>query len=186
MADYTGVLSELGGAEIGQSGVEKPRRIIIKQDPNSQGKTFRAWSDSEPWLMLQERLGQTVTVVYEPEQRTGGPKGTYTQNRLVGVKNDGVGEGSRVWGSAQEPEPAQDWSVPKDDQQIRPDEPPKPVSRDDYWEQRAAVDEQRSLQMEAAWAVKAALDLGTQRDQVVVRAIEIAILKRQVASELSK
>lgn len=191
---YTGVVKEVGGAELGKTGNEKPRKIVISDSPDYQGKTFRVWSSDSTFEVLSQALGQQITVQFEAEQRQG-PQGPYTQNRIVGVQNGGGGEGngsSAVWGSATPapaPTPSTDWSVPGSGG--APQQPPSPVTKDDYWEQRQVMDQQRSLEMEAAWAVKSVLDripqdVTYEPENVVTAAIALAMLKRRVASELAE
>jgi hypothetical protein len=185
VSTFTGKLIELGGPELGKSGKEKPRKVVIKDDPAAQyGKTFRLWSSSEYFEILSNHLGQQVSVEYEAEEVTFGDN-TWTQNNIVGVQtNGGWGNGEQgngstegVWGSA----------PPDSGPESSPVTSP-PASKDDYWERREAADAKRSLEMEAAWAVKAVLDLhpDIKQDDLVSKAISLAIVKRQVASELGK
>lgn len=196
---FTGVLTELGGPELAASGNEKPRKVVIKQDPAKHyGKTFRTWSNSDVWERLQSLNGQQVTVEYYAEERQGGPNGTYTQNFLTGVLENGngagggqphtsVGEGNDA-GRSPAPSPTNDswgaapsgWTAPQE----------TPSTKDDYWNRREATDHERSMQMEAAWAVKAVLDVSKGEalsdDEVVQNALKLALVKRRVAFELGK
>ena len=61
---YEGVVTTIGDAEIGSTGNEKPRRIVIKKDLNEQyGKTFRIWSNHDDFGNLT--LGQPIVVEYQ-------------------------------------------------------------------------------------------------------------------------
>lgn len=192
---FTGVLTELGGPEVSpNTGNEKPRKVVIKDDPTKQyGKTFRTWSNSEVWERLQPLNGQRVTVEFVVEERQGGPSGTYNQNVLVDVleNGDGGGVSARVGGEVSEgtttaPSSAADWTPPPAEWQTTK---AQIESKDDYWEQRAVKDEERSREMEAAWALKAVLDLegpdhDLSDDSLVEFAVRLALLKRRVASEM--
>ena len=187
---YSGVLTELGGPELGASGNEKPRKVIVKADVAKQyGKTFRVWAGTDLWRELEGLHGKPVTIEFETEQRQG-PKGPYPQNMIVGVtSNNGEGGGgdwsvpspsdSRVWGSAR-----------GDESETTPQSPPAP-SKEEYWERRERKDEARSLEMEAAWALKAVLDLegpdhGLSDDELLTHALQLIFLKRRIAMEMSK
>lgn len=189
MPTYTGVLTELGGAELGQSGHEKPRKVVIKSDPNQEnGKTFRTWSDSDAWFELQDKIGHTITVDFEIEQRQGGPKGSYKQNVLKAlVGGAGGGEPQVARGSVangEKPPSAYDWSVPsdKDAPEKEPPPPPTPEPPPDQWEAK-------TLEIEAAWAIKAILDKTPgeiKESELLDKAMKLVILKRRLAYELSK
>lgn len=179
---FTGILSELGGAEMGATGREKPRKVIIKQDANQQyGKTFRCWADSDAFRALEGKLGQSVTIEYEVEERTGGPRGSYSQNVLIGIKN---GEAAEWPAPISNPAPGSpDWQPPGDE-----DAPPEvaatPRKTRDEWDERGA-------QMEAAWALKAMLDVegpdhGLTEDELLANALRLILLKRRLAFEMEK
>ena len=200
---YTGTVVEVGGAEIGSTGKEKPRKIVIKDDPSAQyGKTFRVWGNEYAYEILQGKAGQVVTVEYVIDNRQG-PQGPYQQNRITDVLQDVGGGGNgfaggEVSGNAppvSPPPAAQDWSAPKVSGAGTPapaptstPPPSTPQNKDEYWEQRTILDQQRSLEMEAAWAVKACLDKDpTASNQKLVQdAIGLIMLKRQVASEMAE
>lgn len=197
MPTYSGVVREVGGPELGKSGNEKPRKIVISDSPDYQGKTFRIWSNDSDFDVLSQSLGKHITVEYEAEPiEMGGKK--WTSNRITGVQQNGDGGGERTGAvgevaPAPQPSPSPtDWSVPKDPPPLEWQETKSKISgKDDYWEQRAVMDEHRSLEMEAAWAVKAVLDVegpnagSMTDDQIIDKALHLAILKRRIASEMA-
>lgn len=177
---YTGVLTELGGAEIGSTGKEKPRKVIVKN--GERMKTFRCWSSSDIWQQLQPLGGKPVTVSYDTEQRQG-PSGPYQQNNILAVQvaaestGGGWESGAGVWGSASSPNT----------------QPPPVSSKDDYWAHREVMDEQRSQHMAAAWSISQAialLSLGATeppaKDHIETVAHQLLVLKEQIVSETSQ
>lgn len=201
MPTYTGKLIELGDPELGQSGKEKPRKVILKSDPNAQyGKTFRCWANSFEWGALQDFLGKPVTVEYVvqeanytlPNGETPKPSNMITDVVLDGVQQNGDGGGEstdlRGSGSATQPSssPAHDWTAPTPNKAG----PAPKLSKDDYWARREEQDAARTLEIEAAWGVKAVLDRAGDEvmkpEDLVAKALQLIILKRQVASELAK
>lgn len=200
----TGILTEVGGPEIGSTGKEKPRKIVIKQNASDQyGKTLRVWSNEFAFQELQQRAGQPVTVEFVVEDRQG-PQGPYQQNRITDVLPvEGNGERTGAGGSVSAPQPSppaqQDWSIPKPDVGAggSPTEhptatgsptPAPTTTRDDYWAHREILDQQRSLEMEAAWSVKSVLDRepNISEQKLIQDAIRLIIIKRQVASEMAE
>lgn len=183
---FTGVVSELGGIEMSKDGTkEKPRKVIIKEDVAKQyGKTFRCWSNQPEWDELEALRGKQVTVEFEvsqpnytlPNGQTPNPS-----NMIVSVSSaNGEGRGG-------------DWSVPDPGRGSAGEGASQspPASKDDYWEQRQIMDEQRSLEMEAAWSVKAILDrtpLETEIkfSELVDKAIDLIVIKRQVAHHMGE
>lgn len=203
LQSYTGVLTELGGPEMG-ANAEKPRKVVLKQDRTAQyGKTFRTWHDSLEWNDLETAgVGATFTVDYEIQTRQGGPSGSYTQNWIIGVRQNGAGGGGgepqpssgEVGSNAGDPSTTTptsgngSWGTPPT--AAWADAKTAIATKDDYWEQRALMDEQRNLEMEAAWAVKCVLDRTPQdvelkSSDLVEKSIQVIIVKRQVASEMS-
>lgn len=180
---YTGTLTELGGKEMGATGNEKPRKVVVKDDPTKQyGKTFRTWHDSLEWNDLEQYgLGALVTIEYVTEQRQGGPQGSYTVNTIVGVRQDGAGV------SASDGEGG-DWGEPHGP--VGEVGPPvgKPVASTPH---RATDWDERGIQMEAAWAIKTAFHWFQPGDQITAsmlldKAMELAMLKRRLAAELAE
>lgn len=190
---YTGQVMLVGDPEIGKTGNERPRKVVISDNPGQyQGKTFRCWSWKDDFALL--KVGAQVTVHYEVEPNPNPER--HGSNMISHVEvNDGTGGGqangsSDVWGSASNapaaatPAPT-DWTAPP-----RTDGPsPQVTSKDDYWEQRAVMDEQRTLEIESAWAIKAVLDrqepgAPMTEEQIIDKALQLVILKRRLASEL--
>lgn len=172
---YTGTLVELGGAEMGSTGNEKPRAVRIKADPSSKyPKTFRTWHDSLEWNDLEEiGLGSVVTVEYIAEERQGGPQGSYTVNTLVGVRQDGAGAsapdgGGGDWGEPQEPR-GEVGSNAGEPVAPQPSQTIDPVTRS----------------IISSWAIEQAIREGARGDEAIhTRAHEIVVLKDRIASEL--
>ena len=203
---YTGIVAELGGPELGKSGNEKPRRVVIKQDPAAQyGKTFRVWSNSYEWEALQDKLGKEVTVEYVLEQANFTlPNGETPKpsNKITDVLPavDGGGNGSgggEVAGSATAP--ADDWTTPKrgaggsprKDEQVAATSPSPASSPPKYGGKRDDTDwEARTLEIEAAWAIGTLLGrAGNERvdpAELVDQAIQLVLTKRRVAERLPK
>lgn len=171
---FTGTLTELGGQELGKSGNEKPRKVVIKDDPDAQyGKTFRCWSNSGEWEQLQGKLGQEVTVEYVDEQFGSGDK-TWTSHNITSV----LGNGQATENS---------WGTPP------PEEAPKAVTQRattaSVSTSKAKNDDDRTAEIEAAWAVKAILDrtpsdTEIKPDELKANAIRLVKLKREVAKSL--
>lgn len=120
---YAGIITELGGEELGKSGNAKPRKVVIKADPTSQyGKTFRVWQDSNEWQQLSQLNGKHVVVIYIEEERSGGPSGTYKQNMIVGVDApdsvDGAGIGPSTDSGGGSPPPNAATSAPSTDHSV--------------------------------------------------------------------
>lgn len=210
---YAGTVVELGGEELGRSGHAKPRKVVIKADPNAQyGKTFRVWQDSDSWETLSRLNGKHVVVLYDVEEREGGPQGKYTQNMIVGVdapdSADGAGIGPRPdSGSpspavAGTPAPSADhstWGTPPvgawSGRPVQETKDPTTtyVSKDDYWKRKEDKDEERSNHMAAAWAISQAIAIMSvgaaepPQDQVIERvAHELLILKERIVAELAQ
>lgn len=192
---YTGQVMEVHAPEVGSTGKNRPRKVVISDNPGTyKGKTFRCWEWRDTFDLLQ--LGAQVTVHYEVEPNPDPTR--HGSNMISHVEvNDGTGGGqangsSDVWGSASNapatatPAPT-DWTAPP-----RTDGPvsqPQITSKDDYWEQRAVMDEQRTLEIESAWAIKAVLDrqgpgAPMTEEQIIDKALQLVILKRRLASEL--
>lgn len=198
---YSGVVAEVGGPELGSTGKEKPRKIIIKTDPTQQyGKTFRLWSNSYEWEQLQDKLGQQVTVEFVAEERQG-PQGSYTQNLITDVLQDVGGNGERTGAvgevaSAPQPSPSDDWTAPKVGVGAPVESPPAmaapapapsspSLSKDEYWQRREALDAERTLEIEAAWGIGQAIALGhTDPSKIEELTHQLIILKHKIAGEL--
>ena len=182
---YSGVIAELGGPELGKTGNEKPRKVVIKQDPSEQyGKTFRVWSSDYAWEQLnQAGIGSNVTVEFIIEEPTytlpngQKPKPTNKITDVVEGGGNGLGEVA-----APSPE-THDWTAPQ------PTPEPTPVQK--YGGKKDDVDwEARTLEIEAAWSIGVLLNrAGSEQvseQKLVQDAIRLVLLKRQVASELGK
>ena len=212
---YAGTVVELGGEELGRSGHAKPRKVVIKADPTAQfGKTFRVWQDSDSWETLSRLNGKHVVVLYDVEEREGGPQGKYTQNMIVGVDApdsvDGAGVGPSTDSGGTPPPttaagtPASSadhsgWGSPPVDVwtgrvvQETKDPTTNYVSKDDYWKRKEDKDDDRTNQMASAWAISQAIaimSVGAKeppQDQVIERvAHELLILKERMAAELAQ
>jgi hypothetical protein len=81
---YTGTVLEVGPQEVGKSGRNKPRKLLVSDDPeNYQGKTFRIWDDDDG-MNLDQLKGQIVTVDYEVRNIPNTPN--FTQNMVSSVE----------------------------------------------------------------------------------------------------
>ena len=183
----TGYVAELGGAEIGKTGKEKPRKVVLKKDLGEQyGKTFRVWSSSYQWDQLQDKKGQLVTLEYVVEERQGGPSGSYTQNMITDVLTDVGGGGNgvsagEVAGNTPVTTPADDWSVPKP----AAEPAPAPVTVQKYGGKKDQDDVQRNII--ASWAITNAVRLGWKNpDEIRDMAHKLIVLKDQIAAELAE
>ena len=146
---YKGQIKSIGAAELGASGHEKPRKVVISDSPTYQGKTFRIWSNDSDFdtLMAASNAGREVEIEYVVEERQGGPSGTYKQNMIVNVHDPRAGDWSVPQPSEGEaPPPGDGFSVPAS-ASPEPQSPPP----SDPWEDK-------TYEIEAAWAVKAVLD----------------------------
>lgn len=193
---YAGTVVELGGEELGASGHPKPRKVVVKADPTAQyGKTFRVWEDSDAWSRLSKLNGQHVTILFDIEERPGGPKGTYTQNMIVGVDapEGSDGAGSPPQGSGQAPTPAPSdastWATsPPTDTWSKPVQTvtDPTLTKDDYWNRKEDKDEERNKRMAVAWAIGQAIQLGHKEpDHIESFAHQLLILQDRMVSELS-
>lgn len=185
---YTGIVREVGGKEMAKNGkTEKPRKIVISDSPDYAGKTFRVWVNSSDFLVLQSALnsGEEVTVTYEVNPIPGT---TYSQNMIL---NASTGQPSGDWSTPAKEEEAPAAAPPQRQHppaatQSTP--PSQPLSKDDYWEQRAADEARRESEIEAAWAVGKLVESDPQgslsAEQVIANALHLIDLKRQVAAKL--
>lgn len=212
---YSGQVIEIGGAELGRSGKEKPRKVVITDKPGEyQGKTFRIWSNEPDFLKLQ--TGQWTTVYYEPQEVHGQNGKSWTQNMIVGVDGtdsvDGAGigpspdSGSPSPAAAGTPAPStdhSDWGAPPrdmwGDRPVQTITDPttaakaawdrqkasQPLSKDDYYRNKEAKDEERNKRMAIAWAIGQAVALGHKEpDQIESTAHQLLILQDRMVSEL--
>ena len=186
LTTYTGQVVLVGDPEIGKNGKERPRKIMISDNPGQyQGKTFRIWSWKEDdFSKLQ--VGQWVTVHYEVEPsldptRRGANAISVVETAEQGAGSGGgqprtsVGEGNDAERSpAPEPSAAplpESWGATK-----------AAVARDEY--------QDKTLDIESGWAIKAVLhispELAGNDDLILDKALQLIILKRRLASELSR
>ena len=205
LLSYTGQVMLIGDPEIGKTGKERPRKVVISDRPGQyQGKTFRCWSWKPDFEMF--KVGAWVTVKYEVEpnpdptrhgsnmisvaeaaQSGGGGAGTDNEGSHSSTTSFGNAVDSG-WGSpSPAPAPSPAGNPPPAWQEVKQ----QIASKDDYWEQKAAKDDLRSLEMEAAWGLKCVLDLeGPDHDlsdeTLVADAIRIILLKRRVAVEMGR
>lgn len=180
MPEFSGTVAEIGGKEMSKDGTkEKPRKVVIKDDPSKQfGKTFRVWPNSGDFDVLREAAesGALVAVEYEVNQIPGTD---YTQNMIVNV-SDGAGlppNGSGQAGSSSSAPSDQSWGEP----------PPDAWSGVSTSPSTHYDDTQN--QIVASWAIKCAIQtLGVNADPDTVhsRAHELIVLKERIAKELSK
>lgn len=194
---FSGVLTELGGPELGKSGNEKPRKVIIKEDVAKQyGKTFRCWSSNPEWDDLQELHGKPITVefvVEQPDYLLPNGQKPNPSNMIVGVipteaSSNGEG-GAGDWGVPSEPV----WGSAGEVASTQSPAPSSaPASKDDYWEHKTVMDEQRQHEISASWAIREAIDLLSvgasqppPQEQVLSTAHQLLVMKDQIVSEIS-
>lgn len=196
---YDGTVIEVGGAEMGKSGKEKPRKVVVSPNPTDdkpKTKTFRIWKDDDYFPILERNLGKLVTVEFVTEDVTFGDK-SWTQNNIIGVlESDEGGD----WGEPQEPrgevgsnagEPVTSesngsWGTPppSDWTEVKAKVSSGPTSKDDYWERREAADEARTRQMVAAWSIEQAIRLGkSSENEIHELAHKLILLKERIAKE---
>jgi hypothetical protein len=177
----SGFVAEVGGEEIGRNGNAKPRKIVVKESLDAQyGKTFRVWQDSSEFDTLAANNGKYVTVIYEVQEREGGPQGKYTQNFILGVdapdSGDGAGSSAPSSGTTWEQAPSDGWATPPATTST-PAPSPEPSKRDET-----------TRQIEAAWALGCLLQFEEYRkdpDLLKKKTHQLIALKHQIASELS-
>ena len=197
LLSYTGQVMLVADPEIGTTGKERPRKVMISDNPgNYQGKTFRIWAWKEAEFE-QLTVGSWVTVHYEvepnptpgrngsnmvshvePATATGGGQPTTTDVPM----NAGLGE---VRQSGPTPQPTVAQPAQENDYDRREREKQARIeARQALMDQR---DDERTLQMESAWAIAKVLDMssGLNDDQVIEKGLQLVILKRRLARELS-
>lgn len=206
---YTGQVREVHPAEVGSTGKNKPRKIIISDNPGQyQGKTFRCWEWKEDdFSKLQ--VGAWVTVHYEVEPNPNPSLNGSNMISHVELATSGGGEpqsgvGGSVGNAGEAPAPANgngSWGTPPANWASPQQATPPPVyqqakehiegtnAQKDYWERRQAEDEARTLEIEAAWALNTILqvegpDHGMTDDELLQRALQLILLKRRCASEM--
>jgi hypothetical protein len=182
----SGFVTEVGGEELGKTGNPKPRKIVVKESLDAQyGKTFRVWQDSDEFQTLVANNGKYVTVIYEVEQREGGPKGSYTQNMVIGVDASGDGAGTPT---AWDPPPSDSWTdSPATSSPAPSPEPSQQVAQRVQQKQVHIIDTQTHIV--ASWAIKSAIQTlgpGATSDAIHQRAHELIVMKERIASELSR
>lgn len=189
---YTGQVMLVANPEIGKTGNERPRKIVISDRPGSyQGKTFRIWAWKEDQFS-KLKVGEWVTVHYEIEPN---PDPTRHGSNHISVVEpttaQGGGQadvGGEVSGSQPASQPTRepgDWSTPPSGGWANTKQE---LSKDDYWARREATDAERTLEIESAWAINAVLQTSTglTDEQVIDKALQLVILKRRLASELGR
>ena len=202
---YSGVVTTVADPEIGSTGNEKPRRVVIKKDLNEQyGKTFRIWSNHDDFPNLV--MGQPITVEYI-EQPNPDPQRKPSNIIQSAWATEGAGVASGTPTPVAQPTKSAPSAGPSGDDPWGPTPHPNaqtaatsmPVatngnlsySKDDYWERREATDEQRQREIEAAWGINATialygvLDATLDKDKLHAKAHELIVLKKQIASELA-
>lgn len=165
---FTGYVTEVGGKELGQSGKEKPRKIIVKDDLGAQfGKTFRVWANTDDFQKLRDAADNgTLVEVYFDQRPIPGREGH--QNLVTSVIADG--------GPGPAHDPDADWEQPQ--QASIPQSAPKPAPKK-Y--------DQTTHEIEAAWALGVLLHFEEFRHNPALLAEktkQLVHLKRQIASEL--
>lgn len=177
-----GFVAELGGKEVGKTGKEKPRKVVVKEDSSQQyGKTLRCWSNIPEFDVLTQaaNVGNQVEVHYDVREIPGTE---FTQNMVVDVVPllEGGNGSEPIWGGGDNAGAAPSGSP------THASATPAPQSKDDYWARREAGDEERTRQMIAAWSIEQAIRLGFKDSaEVHDTAHKLIVLKDRIASELS-
>ena len=183
---YSGIVTTVADAEIGSTGNEKPRRVVIKQDLNEQyGKTFRIWSNHDDFGNLV--MGHPITVEYvEVPNRDPSRK---PSNMIQAAWQDS--EGGANGTSAAHTSGAPTGTAPPSG--TADDDPPNPLNaapsfaqtKDDYREQKEAKDEDRNRRMAVAWAISQSIALGhTAPEDLHKTAHNLLVLQDRIVSEL--
>lgn len=192
---YSGTVVSIGAKEMSKDGTkEKPRKVIVTDSPDYQGKTFRCWYDSEPFRVIADAWnnGEVVHIAYDINPIPGTD---YKQNMVTAATTNGDGA---AWQQAGTPNWGQTESDPTDSAQqpaastqrtIKPDHNSN-EAKEKYWAEREAKDAQRTLEIEAAWGIQTALQVLDTDDRkpnkVQEVALQMVMLKRAVAKELAQ
>lgn len=172
LLSYTGQVMLVGDPEIGSTGKERPRKVVISDNPGQyQGKTFRCWSWKPDFEAFE--VGRWVTVGYEVEPN---PDPTRHGSNMISVAETTTAPGG---GGGQPQKGPSAGEGPQAGRSPSPQPTPRVVN--DY--------DETTLQIESAWAIKAVLDRQDpgepmKPDEVIEKALQLVILKRRLASEL--
>lgn len=202
LLSYTGQVMLVAEPEIGSTGNERPRKVMISDNPgNYQGKTFRIWAWKEAEFE-QLKVGSWVTVHYEVEPNpTPGRNGSNMVSHVEPATATGGGQPTTTdvpmdagLGEVQQPVPTPqptDYATRREDVVIENDYDRREREKQARIEARQAFldqrDDDRTLQMESAWAIAKVLEMsnGLTDDQVIEKGLQLVILKRRMARALS-
>jgi hypothetical protein len=189
-----GTVSSIGGKEMSADGKnEKPRKVVVDYSPDKpMGKTLRCWSNTEMFQTFRQAQdsGEQLEVHYTINPIPGTD---FTQNMVTEVLTisdvQAQSNGSGPSEAETQPSPGGDHSPPPASNSggsaTHATRTTGDPSKLDYWEQRAIKDEERSAEMEAAWAIGQLLHLNpaAEDEEIVREAKRLIVLKRKLAKE---
>lgn len=168
---YSGIVKEIGGKELGKTGNEKPRKVVVSDSPDYQGKTFRCWANTDDFQLLRQALdeGMEVEIHYDINPIPGTD---YTQNMVSSVLSTN-GQDGQV--AAQVP------------LQAPQAERSEGTTGGGSAPRGSSATSNTTHEIEAAWALGVVVQaFGNSLDQEAMaqKAHQLIVLKRQIASEL--